>query len=774
MPDQQATGTLVASLGIQFQLVASLLCLALGLLLGRGAGGRPWIRWWAWSFGAVALALAALWMRYLLLPVRPLEELSAAAAQQVGVLYAVYAGGKLLFLFCLLAGTWLFVRREPLPRIGVGSGLAFIAGVGVLFLLAPSDLNPLVAWQAGITVPAFLICGALVAGMPRERRTRGSRMLAAVCFLTAVLWLLYTPAFIEAGPDNQPGRLILLRWIAGHNSYFDMLFEFLLGFGMILAVLDDVFHEAEEARISRLRDVAASEARLSQIIRAASEGIMLLDGNRRVVHANPAAVATLGATERDLLGVPFDRFVTTDGAGDLWTASPEQADGAPSTPGPGYELCGRRVDGSEFPLEISLRAVGSGAEDGYVLILRDRTQRVRAEQERERLRSEMAQHARLETIGRMVSGVAHELNNPLTAILAFGQDLLGQARTPADTEALNTIVQQSQRCRMIVQDLLTFARNKRDDRQTIDPGDLIRRVQPALQRQAESQGVRLEVLIGEDLPGLEVNPSALEQVLTNLAVNAFQAVGTDGQVTISAQLQKDRLALIVEDDGPGVPDEVLPRLFEPFFTTKATGKGTGLGLSVSHAIIEQHGGSLRAENRSGPGIRGARFTVLLPFMDRRSVPRAEGTEPPQAAGLRAPQGAGRRVLVIDDEAPIRIAIRRYLERRGWRVEEACDGLEALELLGLDGTGTSRTDRYDAIITDLKMPGITGIELHDRLAASDPAGLEKLVLITGDTASGEVADFVARLRQPLVQKPFDMRALADVLDRSPRAGASAEE
>jgi CheY-like chemotaxis protein len=281
-------------------------------------------------------------------------------------------------------------------------------------------------------------------------------------------------------------------------------------------------------------------------------------------------------------------------------------------------------------------------------------------------------------------------------------------------------------------------------------------------------------LIGDDLPGLEVNPSALEQVLTNLAVNAFQAVGTDGQVTISAQLQKDRLALIVEDDGPGVPDEVLPRLFEPFFTTKATGKGTGLGLSVSHAIIEQHGGSLRAENRSGPGIRGARFTVLLPFMDRRSVPRAEGTEPPQAAGLRAPQGAGRRVLVIDDEAPIRIAIRRYLERRGWRVEEACDGLEALELLGLDGTGTSRTDRYDAIITDLKMPGITGIELHDRLAASDPAGLEKLVLITGDTASGEVADFVARLRQPLVQKPFDMRALADVLDRSPRAGASAEE
>lgn len=760
---------MVASLGIQFQLVASLLCLALGLLLGRGTGDRPWIRWWAWSFGAVALALAALWIRYLVLPVRPLEELSAGDAQQVALLYAVYAGGKLVFLFCLLAGTWLFVRREPLPRIGVGSGLAFIGAVGVLFLLAPSDLNPLVAWQAGITVPVFLVCGGLLAGMPRERRTRGSRILAVVCFLTAMLWLLYTPAFLEAGPDNQPGRLTLLRWVAGHNSYFDMLFEFLLGFGMLLAVLDDVFHEAEEARISRLRDVAASEARLSQIIRAASEGIVLLDGDRRVVHANPAALATLRATEGDLQGEPFDRFVTADGAGDLWATATERADGLASTPGAGYELCGRRMDGSEFPLEISLRAVG-GPADGYVLILRDRTQRVRAEQERERLQSEVAQHARLETIGRMVSGVAHELNNPLTAILAFGQDLLTQARTPADAEALNTIVQQSQRCRMIVQDLLTFARSKRDDRQPVDPGELIRRVQPALLRQAESQGVRLEVAIPDNLPALEVNPSALEQVLTNLTVNAFQAVGADGEVTISARLEKDRLALVVEDNGPGVPDEVLPRLFEPFFTTKATGKGTGLGLSVSHAIIEQHGGTLRAENRSGPGVRGARFTVLLPFIDRRSVPRETAGEPLRAAGLRAPQGAERRVLVIDDEAPIRTAIRRYLERRGWLVEEASDGLEALELLGLTGAATSRTDRYDAIITDLKMPGITGIELHDRLAASDPAGLEKLVLITGDTASSEVADFVARLRQPLVQKPFDMRALADLLDRSAPAGA----
>jgi len=124
------------------------------------------------------------------------------------------------------------------------------------------------------------------------------------------------------------------------------------------------------------------------------------------------------------------------------------------------------------------------------------------------------------------------------------------------------------------------------------------------------------------------------------------------------------------------------------------------------------------------------------------------------------------VLVVDDEAPIRVAIRRFLERLGWTVEEAKDGREALEILGLDdGAARSSTDRFHAIVTDLKMPGVTGIEIHDRLARRAPDALAKLVFITGDTASTEVAEFVSRLRQPLLLKPFDMRALADLLDRT---------
>jgi PAS domain S-box-containing protein len=779
MPEP-AGGALVASLGIQLQLAASILCLGLGLILRRGLGYRPWMTWWTWSFGALALAITALLARYNLLPLLPLGSLQNPDTQIVALLYGIYGGGKLLFFMCLLSGTWLYVTRKGIPPIGLGAGLALLLGVAALFYLAPTDLNPFMAWQAGFAVPVFLICAWLLNTLPQRRKSRGSGALKLVCLLLAGLWLLYVPAFLQAQPDSSlvPG---FFGWMTRYNSYIDTLFQFLLGFGMILAVLDDVYGEAEAARQARLNELADSEARLAQIIRAASDGIVLLDAERRIVHCNPAALEILGCEADAVMGQPFDRFARGHALEELWkpiiTDEPLRH---PATPAGGYEIKGLRADGGEFPLEVSLRAIGKAAPEGYVLILRDRTQRARLEEERDRMQAQLAQTARLETIGRMISGVAHELNNPLTAILAFGQDLLSQPRSPDDTEALNTIVQQSQRCRAIVQDLLTFARTKREDRQVVLLGDIIDRVRPAFERLAAADSIRLEVHAERDLPPVHANPAALEQVLTNLLSNAFHAAGTGGWVGVSTGLQGDQVALVVEDDGQGIPPEVLPRLFEPFFTTKGHGQGTGLGLSVSHGIVEQHAGTLRAENRGEPGTHGARFTLLLPFLDRRAASRAAPApaELPRAellaaAGPRPP--GGRRVLVIDDEAAIRVAIRRYLERRGWQVDEAQNGREALDRLGLGKPDAQPgSERYDAIVSDLRMPGMSGMELHDLLATHDPAALGKLVVISGDTASAEIAAFVTRLRQPIIQKPFDMRTLADLLDRTapPRAAPAA--
>jgi PAS domain S-box-containing protein len=765
MTPDQADNAVVSWIGIVLQLAGSLLCLGLGLILLRNSGYRRWLTWWVGSYAAVAVAIAALVARYYLLPLLPIASLEQYETRLVAVLYAVYLSAKLVFLYCLLAGTWLFVRRAPLPKSANILSLAVIAAVVVGVLLIPTDLDPLMGLQAIFAVPVFLGCAGLLLRKTPSRRTRGSRLLGGVCVVLAGLWLLYVPGFIMVETDTPGPVAAVLRALTFHNSYVDVLFEFLLGFGMIIAVLDNAFLEAEAARAERLHEVAASEARLAQIIRAASEGIVLLDTDRRIVHCNPAALEILACREPELLGQPFDRFVVSGGGDDLWASAADTAERTIAPPPGGHGVIGRRFDGSEFPIDISLRAIGKGAPAGFVLILRDRTELTRYEEERERGEAQRAQTARLETIGRMVSGVAHELNNPLTAILAFGQDLQSQARSPADAEALTTIVQQAQRCRAIVQDLLNFARGKRDDREPTALADLVRRVLTALEPQASDRGVRLEARVGESLPRLDVNPSAIEQVLTNLVVNGIQAVARGGEVTVRGHAESQHLAIVVEDDGPGIPDQVLPRLFEPFFTTKGPGQGTGLGLSVSHAIVEQHGGSLSAENR-GAGERGARFTLRLPFLDRRAVRREPGAQDHGAISAPGPGTArpARRVLVIDDEGPIRVAIRRYLERRGWIVEEARDGNEALEVLGLAAGGRPRIDAYDAIVTDLRMPGVSGIEVHDRVLAASPAGAAKLVMITGDTASPEVAEFVARLSRPLVQKPFDMRALADLLDR----------
>lgn len=762
MTPDQASNPVVSWIGIVLQLAGSILCFGLGLILRRNSGNRPWMTCWVSVFAAYAIGISALLVRYYLLPLLPIASLHQHQAMIAG-LYSVYIVAKLGMLLCLFAGTWVFITRKSVPRPAILAGLGGILLAGVVVLLVPTDLDPLMALQAVVAVPAFLGCGLLLLRQVPERRTRGSRLLGTVCFLLAGLWLVYAAGFLRLGAPGPVGSALSL--ITFHNSYIDLLFEFLLGFGMILAVLDDVFREADAARAARLSEVAASEERLAQIIRAASEGIVLLDSSRRIVHCNPAALEILGCDEPAAVGESFDRFITIDSPDDLWSRATERGPRAGSTPPGGYELRGRRCNGSEFPMEMSLRGIGEGTPGGFVLIVRDRTERVLFEEERERARLQVAQTARLETIGRMVSGVAHELNNPLTAILAFAQDLLSQSRSLTDTEALTTIVQQSQRCRSIVVDLLTFARSKRDDRQPMSPLVIVRRVLPPLERQATARGVRLEVEVPPELPHFEASPSAMEQVLTNLVVNAIQAVNPGGTVIMRARVMDDFLALIVEDDGPGISAEVMPRLFEPFFTTKGTGEGTGLGLSVCHAILEQHGGTLTAENRN-PGERGARFTALLPYLERRAtartipdLPKGE-LAPSIGIGTRAP----RRVLIVDDEGPIRVAIRRYLQRVGWTVQEARDGREALELLGMDDGGRFCADEYDAIVTDLKMPGITGMEIHDRLAAVSPETVAKLIMITGDTASPEVAEFVGRLRQPLIQKPFDMRTLADLLDR----------
>ncbi len=367
---------------------------------------------------------------------------------------------------------------------------------------------------------------------------------------------------------------------------------------------------------------------------------------------------------------------------------------------------------------------------------------------------QLVQAEKLSAVGRLVSGVAHELNNPLSAILHFSEELLAEEERPhRDREALEVIGGQARRSRAIVRDLLSFVRGREQRREVVEVRDLVEPTAQGLRPEADLVGARLEVDLEANLPPLVVDRTGIEQVLTNLILNATQTVAAGGTVRVHARAEAEHCVITVEDNGTGIAPEILPRIFEPFFTTKPQGKGTGLGLSVSLGIVQQHGGTLTGENRDGAADPGARFTLRLPWSPAAGVgdaPRSDGARTAQ----RRTVDDRPKMLIVDDEGPIRMALKRYFERNGWVVEEADDGD-----LGLTKLLHSAPECYSAVISDLKMPRLSGIELHDRLKSARPDLFARLVVMTGDAASPIAADLLTRTDRPIVQKPFELEELS---------------
>ena len=373
----------------------------------------------------------------------------------------------------------------------------------------------------------------------------------------------------------------------------------------------------------------------------------------------------------------------------------------------------------------------------------------------------LRQSEKLAALGQLVSGVAHELNNPLAAILHFAEDLLDDERTAADLEALSVIRDQARRSRAIVRDLLAFVRFRDATRERVQLTDALAASVKALQPIVENIGVQLLTQLPAGNVFGNTDRAGLQQIVTNLVINGAQASGQGGMVRLSAEANEQELVITVEDTGPGIPPAVMDRIFEPFFTTKPLGEGTGLGLSVTLGIVQQLGGRITVENRDASQATGARFTVALPIdgvavADFGRVQRSM-IEPP-ASRVAADSSNSPCALIIDDEPSIRAALRRFFTRRGWHVDEAEDGAEGLSLL------FAAKFAYAAVISDLKMPGCSGIELHDHVASVAPGLLDRIIFSTGDVASKEAAEFVGRTRCTVLQKPFELRALEAVVSR----------
>jgi PAS domain S-box-containing protein len=384
-------------------------------------------------------------------------------------------------------------------------------------------------------------------------------------------------------------------------------------------------------------------------------------------------------------------------------------------------------------------------EQGKVRLLHgvhlDVTDRKRAEQELARSREALHQSEKLAALGSLLAGVSHELNNPLAAIVGQAEMLKEDSGGTVFETRARKIGAAAERCARIVQTFLAMARQKDAQRSLIDLNEVVASSLEITEYALRTAGIAVRVTLGTLLPKVLGDRDQLHQVLVNLIVNAQQAMEGgetfDKTLTLRTSVSQSGAVLLdVSDTGPGVPDKARGRIFEPFFTTKPQGVGTGIGLSFSHGIVEAHGGTITLETSR----RGAHFRVALP-------PAAESgvVAVPIDADTVAGAAGGGMALVVEDEADVADTLRELLEREGYAVTVARDGAAALRAL-------DRGD-FDLILSDLRMPGVSGPDLHARLAETRPHLLSRMGFVTGDTLGSSMDEFLRGCGRPVLEKPF---------------------
>ncbi len=513
----------------------------------------------------------------------------------------------------------------------------------------------------------------------------------------------------------------------------------------VLSVTRDVTERARTRRALR-----ESEERFRALVEHSSDLIAILEPDGRVRYASPAQSRLLGYVPAD-----FPQLVAYDmlHPDDVELARRRLA-GAATPPGDASAerpLRIRRRDGTyrSFLVRVSdLR--DDAAVGGIVVNARDVTEELR-------LQERLAQAQKMEALGQLAGGVAHDFNNILAAITSYGQLLLGElpAGSPAAEDAAE-IVRAAARGAAVTGQLLAFSRRQALETEVIELGQLVRDTARMLRPLLPSSiGLRLP---DPDVPPVHVRAARaqVEQILVNLAVNARDAMPGGGEidVRVATRPQPDGAVdalLVVADSGVGMSSAVRSRAFEPFFTTKPAGRGTGLGLATVYGLVRQFGGTIEVESHEGAGTT---FTLALPL----AAPSSAAAVPPGAQMPAAPRGA--RLLLAEDEEQVRASLARALGRAGHAVVAVPDGQAALDLLRAG-------ERVDLVLSDVAMPRLGGRELAAALAREFPA--LPIVLMSGyaelDGASGpesEVASFVA--------KPFDVSRLLHIVDELLRASA----
>jgi two-component system cell cycle sensor histidine kinase/response regulator CckA len=495
-----------------------------------------------------------------------------------------------------------------------------------------------------------------------------------------------------------------------------------------------------------------SETRYRTVTHSAHDAIITADSAGIIVGWNRGAETIFGYSEAEVHGQRLTVLLPSQFRDPhLIGLQRVQSGGEPQVAGTTVELEGRRRDGNEFPLELSLAQWEVAGSQFYTGIIRDITERKQLNAENERLTDQFHQAQKMESIGLLAGGIAHDFNNLLMPIIGYAElAMLNLAPNNQLRVNLKQIIAAGERAARLTRQILAFSRKQALEMQSLDLNQLISEFEPMLRRLI-GEDIDLQTQLATDLPSINADEGQFEQVLLNLVVNARDALPEGGTLVIetTAVVLDDAyvskhfrvqpgpyIMLTVTDTGHGMSPSTQQRIFEPFFTTKARGLGTGLGLATVFGIVKQHQGDIWVYSEPG---QGTAFNIYLPVVDT-SV-SAKGVVDPDSDILYGTET----VLLIEDESSVCILVSEMLKMHGYHVLAAEDPVEGLEL------AARYAGQIDLLLTDIKMPHLSGGELYRQLILLRPN--LKVLYMSGYTDNMIANRDILGKKIILLHKPF---------------------
>jgi PAS domain S-box-containing protein len=519
----------------------------------------------------------------------------------------------------------------------------------------------------------------------------------------------------------------------------------------LIPAVERALQEAEAHRARRRAEETLQEK--YQIMQAVFEGtsdaIFVKDLQGRYVMINSAGARVFGKSPEDVIGKDDTELFAAESIDQILEHDRQVlASGATQS----YEETSIVLGTTRIFLSTKApRRDHQGNIIGIIGIARDITERKQAEEQFQRQRAALYQSEKLATMGQLLAGVAHELNNPLSVVMGQAALLRKSGRSKPQIERAEKIVQAAERCARIVNNFLALARQRPPERHPVQVNHVAWEAVELLAYPLRVDSVKVVWALAREMPVLWADPHQLHQVVVNLVVNAHQAmreVAGPRQLTVATGVSPggELVWMEVQDTGPGVAEELRARIFEPFFTTKPPGVGTGLGLSLCQGIVEGHGGRIGLVPREGTG---AVFRVELPVERPEGTTVAVVTEKPLII-------RGARILVVDDEPGIAGVLAEVLQLDGHVVETVGNGEAALGKLALGG--------YELILSDVRMPELDGPSLYSELERRDPRLLRRMIFLTGDTLSPGTRAFLEKTGAPCLSKPFALSDVREIVQR----------